>query len=503
MEKDEQTLREKAKYLVDEQTLKDNRVKDATEIDLKILNVSKDNYKKYKSNLDYENMKNDVLNLVHRKAFNETSELIVEWIENHNHIYTTKDDKSSEVWFYRNGIYIPNGRWEIKEICREILGNYYMQTITKQVTAKIEADTLIDPVVFFDKNYTYEIPVQNGILNVLTKKLVDYSPEKIFFNKMPVIYDPLATCPLIDKFLIDVLAYPDDKIVFYEIAGFGLVKDYMLEKAIMMVGDGRNGKSKSMELLKRMVGIENCASLPLISLTPDSFCLSELFGKLYNLAGDLSSTALKDTGMFKSLTGRDIVSARRKFLRDITFKNHAKFLFACNELPRVYDYSIGFWERWILLEFPYRFVDLNIYEKAKPEERRYWKIKDDNIIERISTPEELSGLLNQALEGLDRLLKNKRFSYSKGTDEIKNTWIRRSDSFMAFCLDHLEDDFEGSISKKELRKFYHKYCKTHKVRGVSDKSIKATLQELYGVSEEYTKLLGDYQIFAWTGIKWK
>lgn len=428
---------------------------------------------------------------------------MVNYIENNYYIYTTREDKGSEMWIYEDGIYIPNGKSRIKEIIRKIMKEYSSMIFQNQVINKIENDTYIDSNTFFNTNYKYDIPVQNGVLNVLTRELTEYNPNKIFFNKMPVTYVLNARCPLIDKFLSEVLACPDDKIVYYEIAGFGLVKEYIFEKAIMMVGTGRNGKGKSLELLKRMVGIENCSSLGLISLTPDSFSLNELFGKLYNLAGDLSSIALKDTGMFKSLTGRDIVSARRKFLRELVFTNHAKFIFACNELPRVYDYSIGFWERWILLEYPYRFVDKEVYDKATNEERTLWKIKDDAIIDKISSSEELSGLLNLALDGLERLQKNNKFSYSKGTEEIKNTWIRRSDSFMAFCMDNVEDDIEGKISKKELRKLYSKYCKHHKLKGVSDKSIKATLEEMYGVTEEYTTDFSDYQIKAWTGIKWK
>ncbi len=52
---------------------------------------------------------------------------------------------------------------------------------------------------------------------------------------------------------------------------------------------------------------------------------------------------------------------------------------------------------------------------------------------------------------------------------------------MAFCLDHLEEDTEGVIRKSDLRKVYLKYCKKHKARGVSDKALKATLQEFFGV----------------------
>jgi len=122
------------------------------------------------------------------------------------------------------------------------------------------------------------------------------------------------------------------------------------------------------------------------------------------------------------------------------------------------------------------------------------------IIEKISTEDELSGFLNKAMDGLARLMENKKFSYTKGTEEIKNTWIRKSDSFMAFCMDCIEEDTYGKVSKAKIRKEYANYCKLHKIRGLSDKSIKATLQEMFGVAEEY---FGEFhnQEWCWVGIK--
>lgn len=75
---------------------------------------------------------------------------------------------------------------------------------------------------------------------------------------------------------------------------------------------------------------------------------------------------------------------------------------------------------------------------------------------------------------------------------------------MAFCLDCLEEDIDGIIRKADLRKVYMKYCKTHKVRGVSDKSIKITLQEYYGVVEDYITIHGmGGQEYCWRGVKFR
>ena len=432
------------------------------------------------------------------KKWGEATEILTDYVKSKLKLYTTKDDNKSEVWVYKEGIYVPQGKSEIKLLLRKLLDKWYSQYIYGLVSAKIEPDTFIDSSFFFSRNYRDEIPIENGILNIFTRQLTPFTPEKIFFTKLPVKYNPNATCPRVDKFLEDVLANVNDKNVFYELGGFCLVNEYTFEKAFMFVGNGRNGKDKCLELIKRSIGVENCTSIPLTALMPDSFVIGELFSKKVNLAGEISNQDLKDTSMFKAATGRSLISAKRKFLNNINFVNYAKFVFACNELPMVYDISRGFWDRWILLEFPNTFVTKEEYERA--EDKTHLKIRDEEIIEKITTPEELSGLLNKFLDGLHVLFHNRNFSITQGTDEIKNLWIRKSNSFMAFSLDCLEGDYDSRISKKELRRKYISYCKKHNIKPKSDFVIKRILQDEFGVNETQEFDLG---LRYWEGIKWK
>ena len=460
---------------------------------------------KVAENLNWEiaKLQIEVKGFLLEKKRDDATECIVKFIEDNNYIYTTKDDIKSEMWIYKDGVYKPEGKSEVKELIRKILEKNYNSNISNRVIEKIEADTYIEHDKFFQTNYLEEVPVENGILNIFTKELSPFNPKKIFFNKIPIEYNPATICPNILQFLVDVLNDVDDVSVVIELIGFCLLKEYKIEKAIMFVGHGRNGKSKTIELLKKFIGIENCCSVTLNALNENSFSVSELFGKMVNLAGDLSNDSLKNTGMFKETVGRDVISAKRKFLRDLIFTNYAKHIFACNELPKVYDLSDGFWTKWILLEFPYKFIPQKEYDGLDEEEKINKKILDPDIIEKITTPQEMSGLLNLALENLDNLLKQKDFSYSKGTNEVKELWIRQSDSFTAFCMDCLEEDYNNKISKKELRKEYSKYCKEHRVSGVSDKSIKITLQEMFGVTDEYVSTCFSSQEWCWLGIKIK
>lgn len=437
------------------------------------------------------------------KNWDDASEMLVNEIKKENHIYTTRSDEKSEIWFYDGGVYKPHGRTYIKEILRKILGKHFTSYIYSLVLNKIESDTYIDSEYFYRNRYIEEIPVKNGILNIVTRELTPFTPNKIFFNKIPVIYDPSKDCEQIDNFLKTVLKDEDDVNVIYELIGFSLLSEYRYEKAFMLVGNGRNGKGKTIDLIKRFLGASNCSAIPLSLLYPESFTVSELFGKRINLAGDIGSKDLKETSTFKGLTGRDLITGKRKWLPNIEFENYAKLVFACNELPMVYDISRGFWERWILLEFPNTFVSEKEYENS--EDKANLKIRDENIISKITSDDEFSGLLNKSLDGFDRLRKNKDFSVTKGTKEIKDIWIRKANSFTAFCMDFIEESYDSYITKKELRRAYTKYCKRHKVSGKNDMVVKRVLQEMFGVYEERKNVFGVYDDFerVWTGIKFK
>lgn len=435
------------------------------------------------------------------KDWGEASELLVKYILDRLKIYTTKDDLKTEMWVYKEGIYVPQGKSEVRELMRGILEEQFSTFIYNMVISKIEPDTFIDIDDFFKSNYVEEIPVQNGILNVRTMELSNFTPDKIFFNKIPVKFELGVSCPKIDQFLKDVLSHEEDIKVIYEWAGFCLLKEYTYEKGLMLVGDGRNGKGKTIELIKRLIGAENCCSIPLTSVVPESFSISELYGKLLNWAGDISNKDLKDTSMFKSCTGRDLIGGKRKFLRNIYFENFAKFTFACNELPMVYDTSRGFWERWLLLEFPYTFITEEDYNKL--EDKNGFKIKDDSILDKIISPQEMTGFLNMALEGLARLRRNKGFSCTLGSQQIKDLWIRRSNSVMAFCVDAVVGDYESYIGKKEFRKRYSEYCKLHQIPSKSDYVIKRTIEEMFGATEEHKEGLGGIWERCWGGIRWK
>lgn len=429
----------------------------------------------------------------------KSSEVATQIIHEEYRIYSLRNDKNPEMWVYHKGVYVPNAEGFIEERVRSIYDEAYTTTLCNEVIAKVRADTYIDPKEFFDAEPVEKVCVANGILNLLTGQLEEHTPSQIHFTKIPIDYEKKAICPNIQKHLKTVIRHDEDLPVIQEIFGWMLWKEYRPEKAIMLLGSGRNGKGKTIDLMKRFLGPENVAGVPLQDLDARPFSIAELHKKLANIGADLPKNALAETGRFKNLTGGDYVTADRKHQSMLHFTNYAKMVYAANKLPVTYDITHAFFARWIIIDFPYKFYAKEEYDKLAEEEKEFAKIRDVDIIDKIATDDELSGLLNWAVEGLQRLRSDSGFSYSKNTKEVTEMWIRRSDSFAAFCMDNIEEEWNGTIEKADLRRVYSRYCRENKIEMVSDRSIKRYLAETYGASEERPTRNGS-QVHAWTGI---
>lgn len=442
----------------------------------------------------------EVLQLLAKRQRDEATEMIVDFIMETERIYTTRDDNAAEMWIYHKGIYVPQGETYVREYVRKILGLAYSNPIVNRVVSKIQADSYIDQEKFFIEEEPHLLPVRNGVLNLKTKKLQAFSPDYTFFSKLPSIFDQSKDCPKIKKFLSQVLETEGDVTVIQEVFGYVLYREHFIERAFMLLGDGRNGKGKTMTLIKSLVGIENCVEVSLEELESDQYSLGALFKKLVNLCGDISKKALNHTGRFKKVTGRDQLSAQRKYKTRVTFENYSKQIFAANELPVAYDTSFAFFNRWIILDFPYTFVTPEELAVLDNKDGTY-KLRDPNVIENLLCDEELSGVLNWALEGLTRLFENGDFSYSPSTESTKTKWIRCSDSCSAFIMDHIEADFDEHITKAELRATYARYCREHKLRVSGNKAIKDLMETQAGAFED--RLSDEKRTNVWKGVKLK
>jgi len=393
---------------------------------------------------------------------------------------TFRDTK--EIYIYRDGVYRPNGEAYIEEQARSLLGDDFTTHRVKEIANSIRYSTYVNRYSFdADENV---INVENGLLNIKTSEFKLHTPRYLSLVQFPISYNHKATCPNIINFLSQVLN-EDEIPLAEELVGYCLLPKYPHHKAFMFQGDGRNGKSTFLNLVQRLLGSHNCSSVDLTSLCNDRFAVSQLFGKRANIFSDLPAEALKTTGMFKALTGGDRVPAQRKFQNPFEFTNQAKLIFSCNYVPMSYDTSPAFFSRWIIIHFPNTFEG----DSANP-----------NILIELTTDDELSGFLNLAIEGLNRLLKNNGFSYNKSREEVAEEYQRMSNPVSAFISDCIEEDMYEYIVKDELYNTFKNYCKEKHYPKFSDKKFTEWLKKEVRVTDFRPSVNGQ-QKRAWQGIK--
>jgi phage/plasmid-associated DNA primase len=116
------------------------------------------------------------------------------------------------------------------------------------------------------------------------------------------------------------------------------------------------------------------------------------------------------------------VNVERKKKDPFEFTPFAKLVFSCNEIPELPDNTYATWRRLILLEFE------NVFEDNK----------DTTLIDKLTTEEEMSGLLNLALQNLKQLVRDNEFAYTKDIETVRNMYEENSNTMAKFKQERIE-----------------------------------------------------------------
>ena len=167
--------------------------------------------------------------------------------------------------------------------------------------------------------------------------------------------------------------------------------------------------------------------------------------------------------------------------------NTAKLIYSANSLPSIKAEDDAFYNRWVIIPF----------------ENSFYGHEDTNLTEKLTTPEELSGILNFALSGLIRLKKNDwQFSdrISSGT-----YYRRKSNPILAFLEDCCECSESEHVVKAELLMAYNTWASAHGYPpATSMKAFGSVIQDQTIIpTDKCQPKVGDRQVEAWAGMRLK
>ncbi|MDR3140798.1 MAG: DUF5906 domain-containing protein [Tannerellaceae bacterium] len=373
--------------------------------------------------------------------------------------------------------YLYNGAyWETlaEDDVRHFLSDCAEKLGTKQVLAKEYqfVDELYKQFLFsahlqppeFEPNKVL-INLQNGTFEVTTERqeLRPFNSTDFLTYQLPFRYDAGAAAPIFKNYLDRVLPNKQMQAVLSEYAGYLFIRHgsgLKFEKCLILHGNGANGKSVFFEVLTALLGRENVSTFPLSDLTDKTgYYRAEIANKLLNYASEISKEMNCD--LFKKLASGEPFTARSPYGRPFEVRNYAKMIFNANELPRDTEQTNAFFRRFIIIPF-----DITI----PPEEQ-------DRELHRKIIEGELAGIFNWVLDGLKRLLSNKKFTVCLAIDETLKRYRAESDSVQMFIDDNsYQTSNNERMLLKELYWQYKAFCMDDGYRACSNRTFSERLR---------------------------
>lgn len=365
---------------------------------------------------------------------------------------------TNEIYYYSGGMYHKYGDTVIKNLTIRWLDGFSNNHKKNEIVGYIQDSQYVDREEFNpDPRY---VNLKNGIYDIKKKKLLEHTSNFYFLNQIPVEYNVDAKCPRFKEFLEHICMHklekrPRIEKTIQEYMGYSLYRAYPIKNYIILDGNGDNAKTTLLDIVLALIGRKNNSSVSLQDMNTRPFALSKLYGKLTNISDDLPNKAVKYSGVIKQITGNSPVWADVKNHRDgIEFTNYAKPWYACNQLPECKDITDAFFSRMKQITFLNKYVKPQDYDLIDNE--TVFKA-DLNLLEEIL--KELPGILNFALEGLHRLLKCKKFSYSRTTDEIREEYLKKTNPVHAYIEEECElTNKDWGITKKDFYNSVLNYC---------------------------------------------
>lgn len=398
--------------------------------------------------------------------FNDDGKFITrfmaEWYLHKQHAFVLHD----ELYLYKEGTY-QNAMKDFRERATNALRDEFQ---SRRLTETMHYMKNILPEISSDEATSMGeyLNVKNGLIHLGTMEFTPHTPELRSIMQLPVVYDPHADCPTFKTFLSKVIPKECEPIL-QEMFGYCLLSTMKYEKSFLFYGEGGNGKGTVIAVMQMFFGEQNASNVALQTLTENRFAASGLYGKMVNLHADIPNRLIDDSSLFKELTSGDRIQAEEKHKAAFSFNNRAKLVFSANELPSSRDNSEGFHRRWVIIPFPNKFNDRELRSQ-------------------LFTDLEMAGILNWAIEGAKRLVKQDGFTESKIVREKIQNYREKSDSVYHFLRERCEaGSADDEISKQRLYDAYKRACADWGVHSVSQMNFNGRLKVVYPMATEYRK----------------
>jgi putative DNA primase/helicase len=298
---------------------------------------------------------------------------------------------------------------------------------------------------------------QNGTLHIPSGELKEHSPEHYATSAVPYPYDP-DVHPMVWQLFLRTTV-PDAAKFLQEFAGYALTTDTSHETALWLAGPRGSGKSTGLLGFQTMLG-NRSGVLGLSDIERNRFALANLPGKTLVIATEQPASFIRSTDVLNAIISGETIQVERKYRDAYEITPRAKIAWAMNDLPRISESSNGIFRRVKVIQFP-----------ALSEDER-----DPTMKAKIS--EEGPGLLNWALEGLQRLRERGYFNIPDCVQDATREFQKANDIPTKFIEEACVWESGARVQAGELYSEYKNWCEENGHRHMNSTRIASEWERL-------------------------
>lgn len=415
-------------------------------------------------------VQNNILSEEHIKTPSYFAELIVA------HYHGLRRDKTSNLFYlydHKNGGYKllkPEDNFGIEQLMHDYLKriNQVKHYRLNHIKATINCLTHIQEIaVDMDADNNF-ILMKNGVFNIKKNKLYKHNPKFNLSFRVEVDYNPKkSNCPVFAKYIVDTFrnggTAREDLVdlvkVIQEIGGFllspGGIRE--AEKMLILWGEGSNGKSVFINILRNFFPKEQITTLSLSNLIgkPSDFYRADLVRSRLNICSEEKSIFLGGNAELKKIISGETITVNIKNQPVRTIKPKTKILIACNKLPSLGDNTKGGRRRLLIVKFENTFIEAGEYNNLiKKFGQEY--VDKRNIFKAIKNIEnqiihELPAIFNFFMGGKKRLEKKYyEFTKAKNVSDSLEQNLQNDSPIYCFLKERYEIDEKSFTATEKL-----------------------------------------------------
>jgi putative DNA primase/helicase len=387
------------------------------------------------------------------------------------------------------GVWRQTGEDDLRTLGREALGEAYTSGVGRELEEQVRttntggADGQVHIDAFGAPPET--VPLADGLLDLTDRSIRPIEPDDYVLATLPVGYDPDAECPSFEEYLTEVCPRSVDRQKLQEYVGYALMHWALpYHKALFIAGPQASGKSTFLDVVHALLGDDATCSLAPQEMTEERFAGYDLWGAWANIRSDIPADLIENTGKFKELVAGDPVKVERKYQDPVAIRPTAKNLFAANTLPSADIDDDAFFRRILMVSFP----------KTVPRDERDPHLFEDHV-------DELPGVLNWALDGLDRLREQGHFTADLPPAETQGKWRSWGESIERFKERCIDEDAKATdtVPKRHVFDAYRDFCEAEGIPAESKQKFGREMMNTTGVGDRQ-KTVDGKRVWCYTGI---